>query len=418
MNEDWLKDIHDKMSDYESDEPRELWDSIRRAKTSASPRPSSDRIFPSAWTWIKRISSAAAIIAIAATAVYHLTLSTPEFPTDTHITSTSTKIQHTTPEAISTTELDTRSSQPLLAATSVTNQTSTLHIVDYTDSIPTSSDSIASQQPTETSQSIDSHQDIDRHTPTSTPKHTPYRNNHIARATTSAGHSSSRLSVGVFTSGEAGSTHNRKSSQIATYAGLGADASGWNDNPMLGIVVYNQGRQVESDVHHHQPIRSGLSFAYRLSPRITLESGISYTKLLSDIREGSNSHFISGEQTLHYVGIPVNLKYRILSWKDFDLYSSAGFMTEKCVSGNSTTDYILDRQVRHTEKESIETKPWQWSINASAGLQYNITSSVGAYAEPGISYYFDDGSSLATIYKDKPLNFNLNIGIRISFDSK
>ena len=37
---------------------------------------------------------------------------------------------------------------------------------------------------------------------------------------------------------------------------------------------------------------------------------------------------------------------------------------------------------------------------------------VGVYVEPGVSYYFDDRSPLSTIYKEKPLNFNLNLGVR------
>lgn len=35
---------------------------------------------------------------------------------------------------------------------------------------------------------------------------------------------------------------------------------------------------------------------------------------------------------------------------------------------------------------------------------------VGVYVEPGLSYYFDDGTDMKTIYKDKPLNLNLNHG--------
>ena len=57
----------------------------------------------------------------------------------------------------------------------------------------------------------------------------------------------------------------------------------------------------------------------------------------------------------------------------------------------------------------------QWPVNASVGLQYNITPSMGLYAEPGASYYFNDGTSLKTIYKDKPFNFNFNLGLRFTF---
>ena len=38
----------------------------------------------------------------------------------------------------------------------------------------------------------------------------------------------------------------------------------------------------------------------------------------------------------------------------------------------------------------------------------------GIYAEPGVAYYFDNESSLPTIYQEKPFNFNLNMGLRFN----
>ena len=75
---------------------------------------------------------------------------------------------------------------------------------------------------------------------------------------------------------------------------------------------------------------------------------------------------------------------------------------------------MVNNETTKREKTPIEEKPFQWSVNAAAGLQFNFSSLVGLYVEPGVSYYFDDGSSLKTIYKEKPLNFNLNLGIRLS----
>ena len=48
-------------------------------------------------------------------------------------------------------------------------------------------------------------------------------------------------------------------------------------------------------------------------------------------------------------------------------------------------------------------------------MQLNLSSVVGLYVEPGVSYYFDNGSSVSNIYKEKPLNFNLEFGLRFSF---
>ena len=58
----------------------------------------------------------------------------------------------------------------------------------------------------------------------------------------------------------------------------------------------------------------------------------------------------------------------------------------------------------------------QFSVVAAAGLQFNITDRFGIYAEPGMSYYFDNGSEVSTIYKDRPFNFDMKIGLRFSFN--
>lgn len=87
---------------------------------------------------------------------------------------------------------------------------------------------------------------------------------------------------------------------------------------------------------------------------------------------------------------------------------------EKCVSGKVTTDFIVDDIKSGTETVDLHTKPFQFSVNAAAGIQLNITDMVGVYVEPGLSYYFDDGTDIKTIYKDKPLNLNLNFGLRFT----
>lgn len=86
--------------------------------------------------------------------------------------------------------------------------------------------------------------------------------------------------------------------------------------------------------------------------------------------------------------------------------------------GNAKKSYVINGQTRDDGHESISIRPLQWSVNAGAGVQYNISSMVGIYAEPGLSYYFDNGSNIETIYSEKPLNFNLNIGLRVSFGSR
>lgn len=167
------------------------------------------------------------------------------------------------------------------------------------------------------------------------------------------------------------------------------------------------------EITHHMPIKIGLTFLYRFNRTLGLETGLQYTNLKSDIRYGSkDALFSEARQTLHYLGVPVNLKYTPVSWKRLSVYISGGLTFEKCIYGNVKG---MLRAGVVTESVRIKERPFQVSANAGAGLQFAITDYCGIYAEPGVGYYFDDGSSLCTVYKDKPWNFNLNVGVRFSF---
>ena len=151
---------------------------------------------------------------------------------------------------------------------------------------------------------------------------------------------------------------------------------------------------------HKQPVSVGFSFRKNLCKVFSVETGLVYTLLASDVfYEGDLE---KTEQKLHYLGIPLRANWNFLDKKRFSLYVSAGGMVEKCVYG----------KVGH-EKQTVD--PLQWSVMASVGVQYHISPHVGIYVEPGLSYYFDDGSSVPTIRKDTPCNFTLQAGFRLSY---
>ncbi len=186
----------------------------------------------------------------------------------------------------------------------------------------------------------------------------------------------------------------------------------WADNPQLGIGIFNQGKSVKTEYKHRLPVRVGLNVAYRLTDRLSVESGVSYTRLSSDMKDGTKDNYSSGSQKLDYIGVPLNVKYRAFGYRRLSVYASAGLLTEKCVSGKTTHEYVISGEKKKHEAEDVAAKPWQLSVNAALGAQFDVLRNVGVYVEPGVSYYFDDRSPLSTIYKEKPLNFNLNLGVR------
>lgn len=189
----------------------------------------------------------------------------------------------------------------------------------------------------------------------------------------------------------------------------GADTK---DSPMLDMNTVNRDVEQKTEYDHHLPIRIGLSVAYALTDRLSISSGLTYTRLSSDIKDASRESKYIGEQRLHYVGIPVNVSYKVASSRWISLYGTAGVLAEKCVSGTTDEGYVENNTMKYTNTQDISSKPLQMSVNAGVGIQFDFIDNVGIYAEPGLSYYFDDGSALQTIYKEKPLNFNLNVGVR------
>ena len=175
-------------------------------------------------------------------------------------------------------------------------------------------------------------------------------------------------------------------------------SSGYTDEPTRAFAPMDpliSASSVETDTRHHRPVRMSLTFHMPLGGIFGVETGASYTLLRSTVTTTSGSTVNRNIQTLKYLGIPVNLTADLYGNDWCRLYLSGGGMAEKCVSG--------------------EIKPLLWSLNAAAGAQINLGRSLGIYAEPGLSYHFDDGSPVRTIYKDRPLDFMMTVGARMSF---
>ena len=56
------------------------------------------------------------------------------------------------------------------------------------------------------------------------------------------------------------------------------------------------------------------------------------------------------------------------------------------------------------------------SVGASLGFGYSFNELLGIYAEPGFSYYFDNGSFVETVYRERPFNFSLSLGLRFNLN--
>ena len=165
-------------------------------------------------------------------------------------------------------------------------------------------------------------------------------------------------------------------------------------------------RNQQVNAKHHAPVSVGLQVAFGIAPRLSLSTGLVYTRTSSDFYPYAPSSNYNVHQVLHYVGIPVGLNYEFWQSGGFHAYVMAG----------AEADYNVknDTEEEGVKKENAKRDRVQFSGKASLGAQYDITPKVGLYIEPGAKYYFDNGSHVENTFKDKKLNFNLQFGLRFN----
>lgn len=195
-----------------------------------------------------------------------------------------------------------------------------------------------------------------------------------------------------------------------------ADANIKDD--MEQIVVGNSSEDVKSRVKHKATIRYGLGISIPLSRHWALHTGLTYSRLSTDIQSGTAEAYYRSEQRLHYIGIPLQVSYAFFTSRYVNLYAAAGGAIEKCVKGTLSTTVNNSPTMRSNESggENLADGLWQISLGASMGVQLNLTKHIGIYAEPGFSYYIPDGSSLPNVRHDYPYRFDLQAGLRFSME--
>lgn len=421
MKRNWKEDIHDRLGNFETDAPDGLWEAIHQRMAQTERAQAEKRQTPFVLQPTLRRTACAAAACLALVAGYQY------FADGGKETASGVKVAQGRVADIPTNRYVAKNAVAPAATVYAQTQNSPA-VLQPNGRVEQTADAIA--QPTQNGESAQISTPQHLNTSTSQP-HNPSTPQHLNPSTSQPLNPSTSLlaytpadnSRGrhegaaarwtLSTSATTGMGASSVTNSTATYVeAVGPDDVIWADNPQLGIGIFNQGKSVKTEYKHRLPVRVGLNVAYRLTDRLSVESGVSYTRLSSDMKDGTKDNYSSGSQKLDYIGVPLNVKYRAFGYRRLSVYASAGLLTEKCVSGKTTHEYVISGEKKKHETEDVAAKPWQLSVNAALGAQLDVLRNVGVYVEPGVSYYFDDRSPLSTIYKEKPLNFNLNLGVR------
>lgn len=175
--------------------------------------------------------------------------------------------------------------------------------------------------------------------------------------------------------------------------------------------------QISKESSYSVPVSFGLGVKVPVTGKWSVETGLSYsflertfTGVYREAVEGGPDTVINTDirSSLHYVGIPVNFTYDIVSSRKTQFYAFAGGAVEKALVNKfripTGSDPIF-------YKESVTGI--QASANAGIGVNFLITDHLGFYIDPSVKYYFDCKQPVS-IRTQQRLMMNLELGFRFN----
>lgn len=164
-----------------------------------------------------------------------------------------------------------------------------------------------------------------------------------------------------------------------------------------------------SDTKYSLPLNLGIQMQFPVGGNLALGVGVNYTKISSRYDCLINKKKHSVKQSLHYVGIPVNIYGIVVERNRFSFYVNAGATAEKGISAVYTLESYTGNERMTDPIDGI-----QLSVNAGLGVEYKFSNPAGIYFEPNIVYFFNSNVP-RSIRTDQPLQVKGELGVRFHF---
>lgn len=192
--------------------------------------------------------------------------------------------------------------------------------------------------------------------------------------------------------------------------------SGFNNDHSFLLPYGEKGMndpEMDTITHHRMPFTIGLSVDKMLNRRLSIGTGLQYTRLYSETQEGNTYSWVQKVQRLQYLGIPLRLSWHPLRTNRWHLYGTAQTMLELPLHSTRQSNTFVDGQQIKAEEFQLSPSV-QWSIGAGVGLEYRLTPVIGIFAEPSLQYFFKTGDGLDSYRTAHPATFSVPFGIRIT----
>lgn len=186
--------------------------------------------------------------------------------------------------------------------------------------------------------------------------------------------------------------------------------------PMKPNAIRQTGITEIGDNRYGLPLSFGIGAKIDLTEKWSIGAGVNYTLLSRKFdgeyvktEDGNTIEYTQSDirNQQHYIGIPLNAYYNIISKEKINFYAYAGGAVEKCVANEYQ---VLETKSMHKEK----AQGVQWSANIGVGVEFMMGKHLGIYLDPSARYYFDCKQP-KSIRTSQPLMLGVELGLRTRF---
>lgn len=195
---------------------------------------------------------------------------------------------------------------------------------------------------------------------------------------------------------------------LSSIDGNSGDAdSGPMSDPSTGGGDHQETEPTTTSVHHLMPITFGVRFSKEISPSWSVESGLQYSLLRSEMTKtyGNWSHIQNVR--VNYLSIPIAMSYNFMQMNRTNMYVSGGVSLDIPVGASADSDV--------TDEHKSLKYPVSVSPGIGLGFEYKITPSSTLFIQPTLNFHVMKKSDYPILWQDKPASFELPVGIRISW---
>lgn len=167
---------------------------------------------------------------------------------------------------------------------------------------------------------------------------------------------------------------------------------------------------------HDAPVAIGLVVGKGLSNRISLETGVIYTRLAFRIQTDDLSPFYRKYRNeMFYLGVPAGVRYSFLKREKFNFYALQWGVVEKGIAGRWHIDTYNNNEITDSESKVQIIRGIQFSTITALGGQFKLAGNIYLFGQGGIQVFYLNKTQPFNIRSQKVAWPSIQAGLRVDF---